>query len=316
MTDGPSIRDVDLSAMASRSVDANGMRSTKLIHPELGNFHEVSMELPQMKLVETRTKLSQPFEIRYHDNKPCQSVHHCMSVNGFIDLRFKKGKVRSSLKPKSFHYLVMPEEENYSLSYSDALHNFHIAVEIDYYVSLLSETESWEARLREVLHQRRLHFESGGTMTPLMINIMRSVFQSPLTGSLRKIYVEAKAHELIALQLSAAIGQRKASSDKSKDLFFAIREHLDKHFLADHSLKSICQQFAINEFKLKQGFRQHFGTTVFDYLLSLRLEYARQLLYDNKPVNEVASIVGYKYPQHFSTSFKKKFGSSPSELVR
>ena len=47
------------------------------------------------------------------------------------------------------------------------------------------------------------------------------------------------------------------------------------------SLLSLARQVGINDFKLKQGFRQVFGTTVFGYLHSHRMERAAQLLQGN-----------------------------------
>ena len=73
--------------------------------------------------------------------------------------------------------------------------------------------------------------------------------------------------------------------------------------------------FGLNEFKLKKGFKELFGTTVFDYLYDLKMEYAKQLLAaDEVLVNEVSGMVGYRNPNHFSTAFKRKYGMNPTQL--
>jgi AraC family transcriptional regulator, transcriptional activator of the genes for pyochelin and ferripyochelin receptors len=58
----------------------------------------------------------------------------------------------------------------------------------------------------------------------------------------------------------------------------------------------------VNERKLKQGFRQIFGTTVFGYLHDHRMEQAKQMLAEQKlSVAEVAHAVGYSHLSHFAS---------------
>ena len=48
-----------------------------------------------------------------------------------------------------------------------------------------------------------------------------------------------------------------------------------------------------------------------------KMEEAKNMLLNlNLPVKEVSDMVGYKNPQHFSTAFKRKFGVSPSVLLK
>lgn len=64
-------------------------------------------------------------------------------------------------------------------------------------------------------------------------------------------------------------------------------------------------------------FRETFGESIFDYIADLRMTHARDLLFDGKyQINEVARIVGYKNPHHFSTAFRRTFGIRPSEMKR
>ena len=80
-----------------------------------------------------------------------------------------------------------------------------------------------------------------------------------------------------------------------------------------HSLQSLSRAFCLNEFKLKKGFKELFGDTVFGYIHSLRMQHARSLILDEKMnINKVAGKVGYKNANHFSTAFKKQFGIAPS----
>ncbi|MDZ7646175.1 MAG: helix-turn-helix domain-containing protein [Cytophagales bacterium] len=49
--------------------------------------------------------------------------------------------------------------------------------------------------------------------------------------------------------------------------------------------------------------------------LAKRLAYSLQLLQStNQSISDIGSLVGYKYPNHFSASFKKMYSVSPTEL--
>lgn len=95
-----------------------------------------------------------------------------------------------------------------------------------------------------------------------------------------------------------------------------VAAHLCERFSEEHSLQKLCSRFHINEFKLKKGFREHYGRTVFQYLRRRRMEYARHRFSEGAPsVMEVACEVGYSNPSHFARAFRQEFGSSPRELL-
>ncbi len=105
-------------------------------------------------------------------------------------------------------------------------------------------------------------------------------------------------------------------NEKDEMLFREIRNYLDSTFTHTHSLKSLARRFGINEFKLKKVFRTLFNCSVFSYIISKRMEHAQMLIREQRrPINEVASIIGYKNSNHFSTAFKKKFGVVPSSMM-
>lgn len=93
-------------------------------------------------------------------------------------------------------------------------------------------------------------------------------------------------------------------------LFF-LKGWLDIHYLEKLSLPDLARRCLLNEFKLKKGFRQAYGTTVFGYIRQLRMDHASQLLRTGCPVTEAAFALGYEHPQHFSTAYKKYTGYQP-----
>ncbi len=92
------------------------------------------------------------------------------------------------------------------------------------------------------------------------------------------------------------------------------KRFIEQHFLEDMTLALLCREVALNEFKLKRGFRLLFGTSAIQYVRQLRMEYAQTLLRSSSAlIEEVSTRVGYRYPNHFSTAYKKHFGMLPSQ---
>ena len=82
----------------------------------------------------------------------------------------------------------------------------------------------------------------------------------------------------------------------------------------DMSVGAVARQLGLSEGHLSHLFKKETGMTVSSYLTSCRMEKAKELLSDCRSrVYEVAERVGYRDIAHFSSSFKKSVGVSPSE---
>ncbi|MCX2680639.1 AraC family transcriptional regulator [Galbibacter sp. EGI 63066] len=81
------------------------------------------------------------------------------------------------------------------------------------------------------------------------------------------------------------------------------------------SLNGLALEFGTNEFKLKKGFRDLYGMTVFQFQKNERLRKAHILVQStDKPFKEITKLTGFVSPAHFSTVFKKRYGYSPRSL--
>jgi AraC-like DNA-binding protein len=81
------------------------------------------------------------------------------------------------------------------------------------------------------------------------------------------------------------------------------------------TLLDLSHTIGLNDFKLKRGFKQLYGVTIFEFLIQARMEKARQLLQNaDMTVHAVAIAVGYKNISSFTVAYKKKFGQLPSEV--
>jgi AraC-like DNA-binding protein len=72
----------------------------------------------------------------------------------------------------------------------------------------------------------------------------------------------------------------------------------------------------LNIKKLKEGFKQIYGDTVYGYLLDYKMNEARRMLSSrNFNVNEVGLKIGYSTSSHFIAAFKKKYGTTPKKYL-
>jgi AraC family transcriptional regulator, transcriptional activator of the genes for pyochelin and ferripyochelin receptors len=156
-----------------------------------------------------------------------------------------------------------------------------------------------------------------GTSIQTAIN---AVLHCKFNNSLKRIFLLSKAMELMVLQADAyAQAQQKPlqhiKSDYDRERIVYAREYLLKHIDSPPSIPELAKIAAINEFKLKKGYKELFGNTIFADLADVRLEQARlSLLENNCPVTDIAYELGYTTVQHFSYVFKKKFGVTPKQV--
>jgi AraC-like DNA-binding protein len=182
------------------------------------------------------------------------------------------------------------------------------------------------AYLPEVLDENIARVESGESFTlgqPRSITFsQRQIIDDLLHCSVgepyRRMYLEAKVWELYALQADqfkqAPVTAFKISAS-DLDKLHHVRDLLTQSIDNPGSLLELARQTGLNLDKLKRGFKAVFGTTVFGYLHELRMHKAYRLLVEgHHSIAEIAVLVGYKNPQHFTAAFRKQFGDLPSAL--
>ncbi|NIE73267.1 helix-turn-helix transcriptional regulator [Pantoea sp. Ap-967] len=103
-------------------------------------------------------------------------------------------------------------------------------------------------------------------------------------------------------------------SAKDKDVVLAARDILLSQFDRKLTIGYLCAALGTNEFKLKQGFREVFGTSPYRLLTDIRMAKAREWLEAGLPVSSVAYKVGFEHLSSFSAAFEKYYGCTPKSL--
>jgi len=154
--------------------------------------------------------------------------------------------------------------------------------------------------------------------------VLETLLNHTYTDSLENIYINAQTQMLLLYSLECMLGDKDVeafqckflANDLDREKIIKSREILLQHIGEPLTIKELSRKVAINECYLKKGFKELFGTTIFDFYQSQRMEHARYLLYEKGlSVTEVSMMLGYSSISHFSTAFKKHTGLKPCELL-
>ena len=93
-----------------------------------------------------------------------------------------------------------------------------------------------------------------------------------------------------------------------------VREYIDAHYAEKISLDRLSEVFSINKYYLERIFKEQFGVSIINYLLSIRITHAKQLLrFSDKSIEQIGLECGISPLYYFSRIFKQTEGMSPSE---
>lgn len=160
------------------------------------------------------------------------------------------------------------------------------------------------------------------TITPALRSLAQQIWNAPYHGMARRMYLQAKVWELLAMQIDLVMADQTATVPTVKLRPDTIaRLHYAKDILTqqlEHPplLSEVAQQVGVSDRTLRRGFQKLFGTTPLGYLTQQRMQRARYLLQQGTlTVAEVARTVGYGHLGHFAVAFKREFSVIPSACV-
>ena len=156
---------------------------------------------------------------------------------------------------------------------------------------------------------------------PSVLIVLQQIINSNVNSSIKELFIKGKIYELLSLHF-----QKEDTKNADFCPFLIDEENVLKIRKAKDiiisrmseppSLQELSTEIGLSLKKLKEGFKQIYGDTVYGFLLDYKMEHARRLLESNKHnVNEVGSKIGYSTSSHFIAAFKKKFGTTPKKYV-
>ena len=154
-----------------------------------------------------------------------------------------------------------------------------------------------------------------------MAVVLSQILNTKIHDSIKVLYFKGKVYELLGLYFNK-------SEDKSIENcpFLLIEENVIKIKLAKDivlermsnppTIEELASEIGLSTTKLKEGFKNIYGNTIYSYLLDYKMEEARRMLESKKSnINEIGHFLGYSTASHFITAFKKKYGTTPKKYL-
>ncbi|MBU2905013.1 MULTISPECIES: AraC family transcriptional regulator [Arenibacter] len=164
-------------------------------------------------------------------------------------------------------------------------------------------------------------YYSQEAVSPAIAVVLSQVMNYNLHRSIKELYIKGKVYELISLYFNksedADVEQCPflVDEDNVKRIRNA-KEIIISRMAEPPSLQELSEEIGLSLKKLKEGFKQIYGDSVYSFLFDYKMEYARKMLESGKHnVNEVGLKVGYSTSSHFIAAFKKKYSTTPKKYL-
>ncbi|WP_258238082.1 helix-turn-helix domain-containing protein [Aliarcobacter vitoriensis] len=155
---------------------------------------------------------------------------------------------------------------------------------------------------------------------PDLKNKFLEVFSREYTSGMDKIYLKNKTMEVILYvfeELKKDVIKIDKLNDEDIKRVKKAKTYIEEYFYENITIPLLSKKVALNQTKLKKGFKELFTKTIHEYLKDLRLEKAVKYLKENRySVKEVSLMVGYTNQGSFSYAFSSKYNTKPKDVQK
>ena len=245
--------------------------------------------------------------------------HFC--VKGSTKFVFNQGRYNLDIHEENSLLLYNPQRElPINLQIEPNSWIVSLLISIKKFHSLFSQEADYISFLNNENKDKKYYKD--GDISPSMAIVLNQLINFNLNDSIKTIYFKGKAYELLSLYFNrsedADIEQCPFLVDEANVLKIRKAKDIIISKMAEPpTLQELADEIGLNIKKLKEGFKQIYGDSVFSFLFDYKMEVARKLLEsgDNN-VNEVGHRIGYSAASHFIAAFKKKYGTTPKKYIQ
>lgn len=160
--------------------------------------------------------------------------------------------------------------------------------------------------------------------TPEIGRIFLQIKEKILSNETSGLYYESKIGELLSVIGGNFRRQRQRLetndtllSPEEQKALDRVRTEIERNILHPPTSEELCKIAAMGHTKFRQSFRQLYGMSPREYILQVRMRYARLLLSKQTlSIRDVATHLGYASASKFSITFRKIHGQSPLEYQK
>ncbi|MBC3758413.1 helix-turn-helix transcriptional regulator [Hyunsoonleella sp. SJ7] len=244
--------------------------------------------------------------------------HFC--IKGGTKFVFNQGRYALDIHEENSLLLYNPQRElPIDLQVEPNSWIVSILISIKKFHSLFSQEADYISFLNSENKDKKYYKD--GVISPSMAIVLNQLINFNLNTSIKQLYFKGKAYELLSLYFNrsedADIEQCPFLVDEANVIKIRKAKDIVVSRMAEPpSLQELADEIGLNIKKLKEGFKQIYGDSVFSFLFDYKMEVARKLLESGEHnVNEVGHKVGYSTSSHFIAAFKKKYGTTPKKYI-
>ncbi len=257
---------------------------------------------------------------RFERGVNAEMIQFHFGVKGRAKFVFNEGRYALDLKEEVSLFLFNPQKE-LPVHLEIAPHSWVLTVliSIKKFHSFFSDEADYIPFLSEENRDKKYYKDD--RINPSMTIVLSQLFHFNLHPSIKKLYFKGKVYELLSHYFNRAEDPNAEQCPFLIDEDNVIKIRRAKEIVIANmaeppGLQELADQVGINLKKLKIGFRQIYGDSVYSFLFDYKMEYARKLLDSGSyNVNEVGLRIGYSTASHFIAAFKKKFGTTPKKYL-
>ncbi len=244
--------------------------------------------------------------------------HFC--IKGSSKFVFNEGRYVLNILEENSLLLYNPQRDlPINLQVSPNSWMVSVLISIKKFHGLFSQEADYISFLNEDNKDKKYYKD--GNITPSLAIVLNQLINYNLNQSIKDLYFKGKAYELLSLYFNrsedANIEQCPFLVDETNVIKIRkAKEIIIARMAEPPSLQELADEIGLNLKKLKEGFKQIYGDSVFSFLFDYKMEVARKLLESGENnVNEVGLKVGYSTASHFISAFKKKYGTTPKKYL-
>lgn len=241
-------------------------------------------------------------------------------LKGNAKFIFNQGNYALELKEEKSLLLYNPQKElplNLELAPNSWV--ISVIISIKKFHALFSNEADYITFLSADNKDKKYYNE--GNISPSMAIVLSQLFHYSLHPSIKNLYYKGKGYELLSLYFNRTEDPNAEQCPFLIDEDNVIKIKRAKEIIIANmseppGLQELADEIGLNVKKLKMGFKQIYGDTVYGFLFDYKMDFARKLLDSGSyNVNEVGLKIGYSTGSHFIAAFKKKFATTPKKYL-
>lgn len=265
-----------------------------------------------------RLKLDYPLVMNYEgydsrfETTYCLKGHIVYSETGVVDTSLGQNDMGIYIKPQSRGMMMFPTSEEILavslLGHNQFLENLPFREESISYSKHEARTIA-----DALLKPRKASIQIGSQFAQIAGSRINDALAPYFYDGAAKLILSTLWQEYIAGPQTGV--QNYPISPSEQAALYKVRDILTHQYAEAPTIPQLAKMVALNEYRLKQGFRELFGKTMYEFSRELKMANAKSLLENRElTISQIAYEVGYLNVSHFARAFRKEYGQNPSDF--